>query len=173
MNSTDAPKVGIVMGSDSDLDIMSKAAEILDQFGVAHEVRITSAHRTPELMSEYARSAEERGLQVIIAGAGGSAHLPGMTASETVIPVIAVPIKRPHHEDEALKSSTAMPRGIPLAVMPNNAADRAALLAVRILSLSDAELKEQYRAFVANMNQESRAKDVKIQEMGWKEYLNQ
>lgn len=171
MNNVSGPLVGIIMGSDSDLDVMSKAAQTLDQLEVAYEVRVTSAHRTPGWMSEYAKSAEDRGVQVIIAGAGGSAHLPGMTASETSLPVIAVPVKRSHHGDEALKSSIAMPRGIPLAVMPNNAADRAALFAVRILGLSDKLLAAKYKSFVKTMNEEVLNKDKKLQEMGWKEYL--
>lgn len=171
MNNVSSPLIGIIMGSDSDLDIMSEAAKTLDQFEVPYEVRITSAHRTPEWMSEYAKNAEERGLKVIIAGAGGSAHLPGMTASDTTLPVIAVPIKRPHHEDEARKSSIAMPKGIPLAVMPNNAADRAALFAVRILGISGKVLAAKYKSFVKTMNEDALMKDKRLQEVGWKEYL--
>src|SRR6266568_296395 len=97
--------VGIIMGSDSDLDIMSGAAKTLDEFGVSYEVRIISAHRTPDVMDEYAQTAKDRGLKIIIAGAGGSAHLPGMTASHTLLPVIAVPVKRDHHGHEALWSN--------------------------------------------------------------------
>lgn len=141
------PLVGIIMGSDSDLDIMSQAADILKDFGVEHEIRIISAHRTPEIMSLYAASAIERGLKVIIAGAGGSAHLPGMTASHTPLPVIAVPVKRDNHDHEALWSNIKMPPGIPLATMPENGAKNAALLAVEILSLSDAALAKRYKAF--------------------------
>lgn len=169
--ATQVPHVGIIMGSDSDLDVMSKAAEILERFGVTYEVRIVSAHRTPAWMSEYARSAEERGLKVIIAGAGGSAHLPGMTASETTLPVLAVPIKRGYHGDEARQSSIAMPSGIPLAVMPNNGADGAALMAVRILSLFNSDLHQQYQNFVSSMQEESMSKDTAVQQNGWRNYL--
>jgi phosphoribosylaminoimidazole carboxylase PurE protein len=112
------PLVGIIMGSDSDLDVMSEAAKILDEFNVPNEVRIISAHRTPDEMMSYAAEAKGRGLKVIIAGAGGSAHLPGMTASHTPLPVIAIPVKRDHHDHEALWSNIKMPPGIPLATLP-------------------------------------------------------
>jgi 5-(carboxyamino)imidazole ribonucleotide mutase len=144
--------VGIIMGSKSDLDVMSGAAEVLDRFGVGYEVRIISAHRTPQEMMEYAAAAQGRGLQAIIAGAGGSAHLPGMTASHTPLPVIAVPIKRDHHDHEALWSSIKMPSGIPLAVMPENGAGNAALLVVRVLSLGDPALAQQQAAFVESLH---------------------
>src|SRR3954463_7260136 len=122
--------VGIIMGSKSDLDVMSGAADVLDRFGVGYEVRIISAHRTPQEMMAYAAAAQGRGLKAIIAGAGGSgpppgqtgAPLPGMTASHTPLPVIAVPVKRDHHDHEALWSSIKMPSGVPLAVMPENGA---------------------------------------------------
>ncbi|MBV9951373.1 MAG: 5-(carboxyamino)imidazole ribonucleotide mutase [Acidimicrobiia bacterium] len=143
--------VGIIMGSKSDLDVMSGAAAVLDRFGVGYEVRIISAHRTPEEMMSYAAGAEGRGLKAIIAGAGGSAHLPGMTASHTSLPVIAVPVKRDHHDHEALWSSIKMPSGIPLAVVPENGADNAALLVVRVLSLGDPALAQQQAAFVESL----------------------
>ncbi len=141
------PLVGIIMGSDSDLDIMSQAAKVLDEFDVAYEVRIISAHRTPDVMDEYATTAKERGLKLIIAGAGGSAHLPGMTASHTSLPVIAVPIKRDNHDHEALWSNIKMPPGIPLATLPENGAKNAALLAIEILGLGDDELASRYDVF--------------------------
>src|SRR4051794_5433216 len=144
--------VGIIMGSTSDLDVMSDAAGVLDQFGIGYEVRIISAHRTPQEMMEYAAEAHGRGLRAIIAGAGGSAHLPGMTASHTVLPVIAVPVKRDHHDHEALWSSIKMPSGVPLAVVPENGASNAALLVVRILGLGDAALAERYAEFVRSMH---------------------
>src|SRR3954464_11772236 len=121
------PVVGIIMGSDSDLDIMSGAAKILDEFGVANEVRVLSAHRTPDETSEYVKGAAGRGLKVIIAGAGGSAHLAGGTAAQTILPVISIPVKRAGHGDEALLSNVAMPPGIPLATMPANGGKNAAL----------------------------------------------
>jgi 5-(carboxyamino)imidazole ribonucleotide mutase len=144
--------VGIIMGSTSDMDVMGDAAGVLDQFGIGYEVRIISAHRTPQEMMEYAAAAQGRGLRAIIAGAGGSAHLPGMTASHTVLPVIAVPIKRDHHDHEALWSSIKMPSGVPLAVVPENGAHNAALLVVRVLALGDAALAEKYAAFVEAMH---------------------
>jgi 5-(carboxyamino)imidazole ribonucleotide mutase len=151
---------------------MSKAAQALEQFGVAHEVRVISAHRTPEEMMDYAANAQDRGLKVIIAGAGGSAHLPGMTASHTTLPVLAVPVKRDNHDHEALWSNVKMPFGIPLATMPENGAHSAALLAIEILALSDAELSERYRAFRQKQHDSVIATDNKLQEIGWKSYLD-
>ncbi len=141
------PIVGIIMGSKSDLDMMQGAVDVLTEFGVDHEVRVVSAHRTPDVMSEYAKSAVGRGLKVIIAGAGGSAHLPGMTASETILPVIAVPIKRNPDDHEALWSNIKMPPGVPLATMPENSSKNAGLMAVEILALSDPELSKKYEEF--------------------------
>lgn len=161
------PVVGIIMGSDSDMDVMGGAAKQLDEFGVAYEVRIVSAHRTPREMLEYAESARERGIKVIIAGAGGSAHLPGMTASETNLPVIAVPVKRDNHGHEAFWSNIKMPPGIPLATMPENGAKNAALLAVRILSLNDDELADKYLEFVNKQRQTVIDRDSEIQTEGW------
>ncbi len=136
--------VGIIMGSDSDMDIMQPAIDTLKEFEVPHEVRIISAHRTPDEMAEYAKTARDRGLKVIIAGAGGSAHLPGMTASHTTLPVIAVPIKRNPHDHEALWSSIKMPPGIPLATLPENGARNAGLYAIEILATNDPELTQKY-----------------------------
>jgi 5-(carboxyamino)imidazole ribonucleotide mutase len=166
------PIVGIIMGSDSDLDIMSGAAKVLDEFGIANEVRVLSAHRTPDETSEYVRSAEDRGLKIIIAGAGGSAHLAGVTAAQTNLPVISIPIKRDNHDHEALWSNVAMPPGIPLATMPENGGKNAALLAVRILALSDSELSKKYAAFVYKQHDDVLAKDADLQSKGWQAYLN-
>lgn len=167
------PVVGIIMGSDSDLDIMGQAAKVMEEFGVAHEVRVVSAHRTPSEMSDYAQQAASRGLKVIIAGAGGSAHLPGMTASETTLPVIAIPVKRDHHGHEAFWSSIKMPPGVPLATMPENGAQNGALLAIRILALSDNGLAQKYDEFVQNQHDEVVAKDNAVQQQGWESYLKQ
>lgn len=167
------PLVGIIMGSDSDLDVMSEAAKTLEQFGVPHEVRVVSAHRTPDAMTIYAQEAYARGLKVIIAGAGGSAHLPGMTASETILPVIAVPIKRDHHGHEAFWSSIKMPPGIALATMPENGAHNAALLAVEILGLNDEVLAQKYAEFRKKQHDDVIATDQKLQEKGWQKYLNE
>lgn len=163
--------VGIIMGSVSDLDVMSEAAKQLDEFDVPHEVRIISAHRTPEAMAKYAAEATIRGLKVIIAGAGGSAHLPGMTASHTILPVIAVPVKRDNHDHEALWSNIKMPPGIPLATMPENGAKNAALLAVEILSLWDKALAKKYEAFRSKQRDEVIAKDKELQDGGWRAKL--
>jgi phosphoribosylaminoimidazole carboxylase PurE protein len=165
------PLIGIIMGSDSDLDIMSGAAKTLDEFSISYEVKIISAHRTPAEMGEYAGSAAERGLKVIIAGAGGSAHLPGMTASETLLPVIAIPVKRDHHAHEAFWSNIKMPPGIPLATMPENNARNGALLALRILALTDVEIAEKYAAFVKKQHDSVIAKNEQIDTDGWESLL--
>jgi phosphoribosylaminoimidazole carboxylase PurE protein len=170
MTHASAPLVGIIMGSTSDLDIMTGAAAELDAFGVLYEVRIISAHRTPDAMGEYAATAKARGLKLIIAGAGGSAHLPGMTASHTPLPVIAVPVKRDNHDHEALWSNIKMPPGIPLATMPENGAKNAALLAVEILSLQDKTLAAKYDAFRKSQRDEVLSKDEQLQKQGWKTF---
>jgi 5-(carboxyamino)imidazole ribonucleotide mutase len=167
------PVVGIIMGSDSDLDVMGEAAKVLDEFGVANEVRVLSAHRTPDETSEYVKSGKERGLKVIIAGAGGSAHLAGVTAAQTILPVISIPVKREGHGDEALLSNVAMPPGIPLATMPANGGKNAALLALRILALADDEVAKKYEAFVEKQRTSVLDKDAKVQDKGWQAYLNQ
>lgn len=172
--STDASSnavVGIIMGSDSDLDIMNQAVRVLDSFQVQYEVHIVSAHRTPSKMTEYAQTAQSRGLQIIIAGAGGSAHLPGMTAAETVLPVIAVPIKRDHHGHEAFWSNVKLPPGVPLATMPENGAKNAALLAIRILALHDVRLAQAYVAFVKSQINDVVQADDKLQQLGPSKYL--
>lgn len=171
MTTSTQPVVGIIMGSDSDLDIMSKAAKALEEFGVPHEVRIISAHRTPEEMSEYAAGAAGRGLKVIIAGAGGSAHLPGMTASHTSLPVIAVPVKREGGGHEAFWSNIKMPPGIPLATMPENGAHSGALLAIRILALSDSVLASRYADFVRKQHDAVAAINSAIETQGWESIL--
>jgi 5-(carboxyamino)imidazole ribonucleotide mutase len=165
------PIVGIIMGSDSDLDVMSEAAKILDEFKVAYEVRVISAHRTPDAMDTYAEGALKHGLKVIIAGAGGSAHLAGMTASHTPLPVIAVPVKRDHHDHEALWSNIKMPPGVPLATMPENGAKNAALFVIEILCLQDAKLAAPYNKWRAQQHEKVLAADAKLKEIGWNQYL--
>lgn len=165
------PVVGIIMGSDSDLDIMIEAAKIFDEFKVAYEVRIISAHRTPDAMEAYAGGALNRGLKVIIAGAGGSAHLAGMTASHTSLPVIAVPVKRDHHDHEALWSNIKMPPGIPLATMPENGAKNAALFVIEILCLHDANLAVAYDTWRTKQHENVLSADKKLKKIGWKQYL--
>lgn len=165
------PIVGIIMGSDSDLDVMSEAAKVFDEFEVAYEIRVISAHRTPDIMAEYAANAASRGLQIIIAGAGGSAHLPGMTASHTPLPVLAVPVKRDNHDHEALWSNVKMPPGIPLATMPENSARNAALMAIEILALHDTDLANRYESFRARQHDGVLETDAKLQSQGWQSYL--
>lgn len=141
-------KVGIIMGSTSDLEIMSSAFAVLDEFGVPYEKKVISAHRAPELLAKYASSARERGLSVIIAGAGGAAHLPGVTAAMTTLPVIGVPISgKAFGGMDALLSMVQMPSGIPVATVSVNGAKNAALLAVSILSVTDPVLEEKLSGF--------------------------
>ena len=143
-------KVGIVMGSDSDLPVMSKAAQILEQFGVEYEMTIISAHREPDVFYEYAKSAEEKGFKVIIAGAGMAAHLPGMVAAMTTLPVVGVPVKsRALNGLDSLLSIVQMPAGVPVATTAINGAKNAALIAASILSLQDRELAARLEAFRA------------------------
>jgi 5-(carboxyamino)imidazole ribonucleotide mutase len=144
------PLVGVIMGSKSDWDTMSHASQLLDTFGVAHESKIVSAHRTPKLLAEYASTAEERGIEVIIAGAGGAAHLPGMTAAHTVLPVLGVPIESHGLKGmDSLLSIVQMPAGVPVGTLAigNAGATNAALLAVSILSSHRPELREKLRAW--------------------------
>ncbi len=138
---TGAPLVGVIMGSSSDLEVMRPAADVLEEFGVPHEVRVVSAHRSPRRMVDYATAARDAGLRVIIAGAGGAAHLPGMVASLTTLPVIGVPVPTRHLGGvDSLHSIVQMPGGVPVATMAIGGAQNAGLLAVRILSLGDEAL---------------------------------
>lgn len=158
------PLVGIVMGSDSDFATMRAAAEVCQQFGVAHEVRVVSAHRTPDDMAEYGRSAHERGLRVLIAGAGGAAHLPGMLAAYTSLPVIGVPVPIGHLQGvDALLSIVQMPAGVPVATVAIGQARNAGLLAVQILATSDAALMQQMIAYKQELASISRDKNQTLQ----------
>jgi 5-(carboxyamino)imidazole ribonucleotide mutase len=149
-----SPLVGIVMGSDSDLPVMSAAATALDELGVPHEVRVVSAHRTPVEMIEYGRTAAERGLRVIVAGAGGAAHLPGMLASVTILPVIGVPVRSSALDGmDSLLSIVQMPRGVPVATVAIDNAQNAGLLAAQILATSDPALAERLRERRRSMEQ--------------------
>lgn len=157
--STKDVKIGIVMGSDSDWKTMKAAAEVCEQFGVAYEKRVVSAHRTPDDMAEYGRSAADRGLHVIIAGAGGAAHLPGMLASHTLLPVIGVPVmSKSMNGLDSLLSIVQMPKGIPVATVAIDNATNAALLALRVLALNDGELMSKLSAWKADVAAESRKK---------------
>ncbi|MFI3328051.1 MAG: 5-(carboxyamino)imidazole ribonucleotide mutase [Rikenellaceae bacterium] len=143
-----AIKVGVIMGSTSDYGVMEAAVQTLEEFGVEFEKKVVSAHRTPELLVEYAKSARQRGLQVIIAGAGGAAHLPGMVASMTPLPVVGVPVQSKALSGlDSLLSIAQMPAGVPVATTAINGAKNAALIAVSILALQDEELAKRYDAF--------------------------
>jgi 5-(carboxyamino)imidazole ribonucleotide mutase len=164
-------QVGIVMGSKSDLDVMSQAAKVFDEFGVEYEMRVLSAHRTPEEAVKYISGAEGRGLQVIIAGAGGSAHLAGVAAAHTVLPVLSIPVKRSGHDHEALFSNVMMPPGIPLATMPENGGKNTALLAIEIMSLKDKNLAKKYLAFRKKQHDKVLENDKQLQKGGWQKTL--
>lgn len=151
------------MGSDSDLRVMQDAVDLLVEFRVPHEVRVISAHRTPAAMVEYASSASARGIQVIIAGAGGAAHLPGMTASMTTLPVIGVPVALEHLSGlDSLLSIVQMPAGIPVATMAVGNARNAAIFAVRILALADPVLRDEVERFAATLAESVREKDSRV-----------
>ncbi|OUV17201.1 MAG: 5-(carboxyamino)imidazole ribonucleotide mutase [Verrucomicrobiaceae bacterium TMED86] len=153
MSDTQQPLVGVVMGSDSDWPTMEKAVEVLEEFGVPYETKVVSAHRTPELLVEYSKTAQDRGLKVIIAGAGGAAHLPGMVASMTILPVLGVPVKsRALSGMDSLLSIVQMPKGIPVATFAigEAGAGNAGLSAVSILTTSDAGLAEKLQEFRDN-----------------------
>lgn len=158
------PLVGVIMGSDSDWPTMRAAAEALAEFDVGHEVRVISAHRTPEAMLDYARTAADRGLRVIIAGAGGAAHLPGMVASATALPVIGVPVPLKHLDGlDSLLSIVQMPAGVPVATVSIGGARNAGLLAVRILAASNAGLRTRMSAFQDNLRTLVEGKDAALQ----------
>ena len=161
------PVVGIVMGSDSDFPVMEEAVKALKFFDIPHEVRVISAHRAPAQVMEYARTAEKRGLKVIIAGAGGAAHLAGIIAAETTLPVIGVPIESsPLHGIDALLSTAQMPGGVPVATMAvgKAGAKNAAILSSQILSIYDGEINGKLKKFKASLEQEVTAKDRAIAE---------
>lgn len=157
------------MGSDSDLGIMQAAADILKDFGITHEVTVVSAHRTPIRMVEYAQKAKERGLKIIIAGAGGAAHLPGMVAAITPLPVIGVPIKSSNSIDgwDSVLSILQMPGGVPVATVALNAAKNAGILAAEILGAFDEELSAKVSAFKTSLNDDVMLKVEKMKNEGW------
>ncbi len=158
------PVVGIIMGSSSDLPVMEQAAGVLTEFGVDHEVRVVSAHRSPLRMVEYARTARERGLKVVIAGAGGAAHLPGMVASLTTLPVIGVPVPTKHLGGvDSLHSIVQMPGGVPVATMAIGGARNAGLMAVRMLSISDEALASRLAEDQLALEQFAAAQDAELQ----------
>jgi 5-(carboxyamino)imidazole ribonucleotide mutase len=151
------------MGSSSDLEVMSDASTILKRFGVEYELRVVSAHRTPEAMLDYAGGAKSRGLKVLIAGAGGAAHLPGMLASSTTLPVIGVPVALARLDGlDSLLSIVQMPRGVPVATVAINGATNAALLALRILASADASLSDQLESYRLELGAEARSQDTDL-----------
>jgi 5-(carboxyamino)imidazole ribonucleotide mutase len=157
---SDKPRVAVVMGSSSDLTVMQGAADVLAHFGVAHEVKVVSAHRTPDDMLAFGHAAASRGLQVLVAGAGGAAHLPGMLASVTTIPVVGVPVALDRMDGlDSLLSIVQMPRGVPVATVAVNGAANAGLLAVRILALSDPVLAEAMGQYQRDLADQARAQD--------------
>ena len=165
MSTPDGPRVGVIMGSDSDWPVMSAAAEALAEFDVPFEVGVVSAHRTPERMLQYARGAADRGVAVIIAGAGGAAHLPGMVAAATPLPVIGVPVPLNTLDGmDSLLSIVQMPAGVPVACVSIGGARNAGLLAVRILAAADPALGARMRAFQENLEAEVLAKDAALRE---------
>jgi 5-(carboxyamino)imidazole ribonucleotide mutase len=170
--STDKPLVGIIMGSDSDLPTMQGAIAVCEEFSVSCEVAIVSAHRTPERMVKYAQDAHQRGLKVIIAGAGGAAHLPGMVASLTPLPVIGVPVGTRHLQGvDSLYSIVQMPAGIPVATVAIGNAKNAGLLAVQILASHQPELLEKVQQYRHNLAQSVLDKQAQLDELGYQQYL--
>jgi len=167
------PIVGIIMGSQSDLRIMKEAAELLEEFGIAFELTIVSAHRTPHRMVEYASSARARGLKVIIAGAGGAAHLPGMIASLTSLPVIGVPIKSSNSIDgwDSVLSILQMPSGVPVATMALDGAKNAGILAIQIIGSFDKKVAKKIDAFKIVMRKKVEESYRSIEKKGWKNSL--
>lgn len=166
------PLVGIVMGSDSDLGIMKGAAEILEEFGADYEMTIISAHRSPKRAIEYASTAMERGLEVIIAGAGGAAHLPGVLAAMTPLPVIGVPIKTKTLDGvDSLYSIVQMPSGIPVATVSINGARNAGILAAQILSVVDNSLRTKIIEYKKKLAKDVNDKALLLEEIGYKDYL--
>ena len=165
------PLVGILMGSDSDLPIMKEAAKVLEEFGVPFEITVCSAHRTPERAHEYAATAINRGLKVIIAGAGGAAHLAGVIAAYTTVPVIGVPIKSALDGIDSLLSTMQMPPGIPVATVAIDGAKNAGLLAVQILATSDSSLANKLADYKTTLANSVNAKAEKLEKEGCKKYL--
>lgn len=169
-NELQTPIVGIIMGSDSDLPVMKPAAEILEFFGIPYELTVVSAHRTPQRMMQYAEGARARGLKVIIAGAGGAAHLPGMVAAITPLPIIGVPVKSSNSIDgwDSVLSILQMPNGVPVATVALNAAKNAGILAAKILSVGDEALGNRIAAYMEQLKNEVHEKVATLQSHGYR-----
>lgn len=163
------PVIGIIMGSDSDLPIMQSAADMLKQFGIPHELTVVSAHRTPTRLIDYAKNAKQRGLKIIIAGAGGAAHLPGMIAAVTTLPVIGVPIKSSNSIDgwDSVLSILQMPNGVPVATVALNAAKNAGILAASILGTTDESISKKIATYKESMESEVMEKVERLKKEGW------
>ena len=172
MSNVSSPRVGIVMGSDSDMPVMAKAADVLEELGIPYEMTIISAHREPDVFFEYAKSAESRGFKVIIAGAGMAAHLPGMCADIFPMPVIGIPMHTTSlGGKDSLYSIVQMPSGIPVATVAINGGANAGLLAAKILATSDEGLLEKLKAYSEKLKNQVAAKDEKLKEEGYQAYL--
>ncbi|MDP2789267.1 MAG: 5-(carboxyamino)imidazole ribonucleotide mutase [bacterium] len=167
-------KVGIIMGSDSDLAVMAEAAGVLEDFGIGYDITVASAHRSPDLAHKYASGARSRGIKIIIAGAGGAAHLAGVAASLTTIPVIGIPIKAKSLDGlDSLLSTVGMPPGVPVATVGINAGKNAGLLAVQILALADKNLETKLTTYKKKMSDDVEVKGAKLEKIGYKKYLGQ
>ena len=174
MITLNQPLIGIIMGSDSDLPTMQAAIAVCAEFGVPYEVNIVSAHRTPERMVNYAQTAHQRGLKVIIAGAGGAAHLPGMVAALTPLPVIGVPVASRHLQGiDSLYSIVQMPAGIPVATVAIGNAKNAGLLAVQILASHNPALLEKVQQYRQSLEQQVMEKQAKLEQVGYEQYLQE
>lgn len=168
------PTVGIIMGSDSDLPIMQEAARLLDHLDIPYECTIVSAHRTPERLYQYSKEAQERGLQIIIAGAGGAAHLPGMVASLTTLPVIGVPIRTSTLQGvDSLYSILQMPSGIPVATMAINGSHNAALFAAKIMAIGNKNIANKVKKYAETLKETVEEKAVQLEAMGYEQYVAQ
>lgn len=168
------PQIGIIMGSDSDLPVISEAAMLLDELSVPYELTVVSAHRTPDRLYDYAKTAKGRGLKVIIAGAGGAAHLPGMVASLTTVPVIGVPVQtRALNGVDSLYSIVQMPPGIPVATVAINGAKNAGILAAQIIGSFDEEVSKQVEAYKTSLKELVEGKAMKLEQQGYSAYLDQ
>src|SRR3989344_2628217 len=166
------PKVGIIMGSDSDLEVFSEAAKVLEEFGVSYDMTVGSAHRSPERVQKYSSSALGRGIKVLIAGAGGAAHLAGVIAAHTTLPVIGLPVKAKSLDGlDSLLSTVQMPPGIPVATVGINAVKNAGLLAIQILAVENKALEEKLKDYKKKMSKEQETKGDKLSEIGYKKYM--
>lgn len=174
MSHVTAMQISILMGSDSDLKTVKKAAEILDKFGIEYQMNVLSAHRTPEETVKYLKQAEENGVQVVIAAAGGAAHLAGVCAAHFTGPVIGIPVKSWSMEGlDSLLSTVQMPPGVPVATVGIDSAKNAGLLAVKILSISDEGLKKKLREYMRKQTEEVLEKNKKLNELGYEKYLDE